>query len=457
MEASGFIKIAEAGLSKGKREILRLLKRPLGSIDAAEEIKSIFESSGVSRRRVRLNIPRHLVTVRFLKLPSVDEDEIRKMTKIESLKHIPYSDEDIVCGHRIIEKSDAGYSSVLIAVTRADTVRREIDTLKKAGITVESVSLGSETLLLWYLAIREAEDDSASLLVDIDDGHIDIDVVIKNSLVFTRGVLYSAARPILAEKIIEQVNISTAAYRKESGKAVSKIVLSGMQARANELKPILAQRLGIPVEVADQMKGIPMHEGAHIELEEASFVELIGLVLRYEETRIDLLPESSREAERLVLMKKNIATSLVVLALIIVTAFGAVLKKIHDRRVYISYVDSEIRKIAPQVRTEKKMAKVIGLVTSKIAERPLAIDVVSEILKITPQGITLTMMDYESRKTMTLRGTAPALSDIFKYVTILEKSAYFENVKVRYANKRVGQSSEAADFEIICPISTAKP
>ena len=104
----------------------------------------------------------------------------------------------------------------------------------------------------------------------------------------------------------------------------------------------------------------------------------------------------------------------------------------------------------------KKMAKEIDLVTSKIAERPLAIDLANEVFKITPSGVSLTMMEYESNKTITLRGTAPTLSDVFKYVTILGKSAYFKNVKVKYANKRVSQTSEMADFEIVCMISGVK-
>ena len=66
------------------------------------------------------------------------------------------------------------------------------------------------------------------------------------------------------------------------------------------------------------------------------------------------------------------------------------------------------------------------------------------------------MMEYESNKTITLRGTAPTLSDVFKYVTILGKSAYFKNIKVKYANKRVSQASERADFEIVCMILGAK-
>ena len=452
------IKIAEAVISKGRTEIVRLMKRPASLNDegAAEEIKKILESLNIPHRQARLNIPRHLITVRFLKLPSTDDDEIRKMVRIESLKHIPYADEDIVAGYRTVEKLDMGYSNVLIAVTQADTVRKEIELLKKAGLAIESVSLGSETLLLWYLAVREGEEDSAVLVVNIETGHIDIDIIAGEKLVFTRGVLYGVAKPIAAEKIIEQVNISMAAYKKESDRSVDKVVLSGMPAMAKELKSLLAERLNISVEVIDQMKNVAVAAGASLEPEEASFIELLGLALKYEGTKINLLPETAQEERRLELVKKNIATTLIVSGLIVVMAFGVILKKLHDKQAYISYVDSELAKIEPQVREAKKMAKDIDIVTAKIAEKPLAIDLASEIFKITPSGITLTMMEYESYKTMTLRGTAPNLSDVFKYVTTLEASPYFENVKVKYANKRVSQASNVADFEMICPISRMK-
>ena len=430
------------------------MKRPMASRleDAGAEIKAMFDSLGISRSRVRLNMPRHLVTVRFLKLPSTDDAEIKKMVKSESLKHVPYADEDVVSGFRIIEKLTDGYSNIMIAVAQAEAVRREADILKRAGMTVESVSLGSETLLLWYLGAYQADSDISVLLVNIDSGHIDIDVISNGMLLFTRGASYSDSSPISVEKIIDQVNVSLAAYKKESLKHVDKVVISGMQGQADELKAALKERMKIPVEVVSQMEKVPVHQGASLETEDASFTELLGLALKYEDANINILPEASQEEQRLELVKKNIVTGLIVSALIVVMAFGVVLKKLHDKRAYISYVDSELGKIEPRVRTAKKMAKEIDIVTSRIAERPLAIDLASEIFKITPQGITLTMMEYESNKAMTLRGTASSLSDVFKYVTVLGKSTYFKNVKVRYANKRVSQASELADFEIACVV-----
>ena len=145
-----FIKLAEVSSVTGKREITRLAKLPIASED---------EFALTPRRQVRLNMPRHLVTVRFLKFPSTDDNEIKKMVKIESLKHVPYADEDVVSGYRIIEKLTDGYSNILIAVAQAEAVRKEVDILKKAGMTVESVALGAETLLLWYLDAHQTDKD----------------------------------------------------------------------------------------------------------------------------------------------------------------------------------------------------------------------------------------------------------------------------------------------------------
>ena len=227
-----------------------------------------------------------------------------------------------------------------------------------------------------------------------------------------------------------------------------------MPANANALKAILADSVKSPIEVVDQMNNITKRDGLVMEEGEASFVELLGLALKHEGASVNLLPDTVQEEYRLDLVKKNIMAALIITGLIIIMAFGVILKKIHDKHLYISYIDSELGRIEPQIKTAKKMAKEMEIITSKIAERPLAIDLVGEVFRITPAGVTLTMMEYESHKTVTLRGTAPSLSSIFNYVTTLEKSPYFENVKVKYANKRTGQAAQdTADFEIICPIS----
>jgi len=449
----------EADLSSGKRTIKRLIKMPLEAKEEgalSDEIKNILEKLNITCRHVTLNIPRHLVTIRFLKLPSTDNSEILKMSKIESLKYIPYADEEMVTGCKVIEKFPDGYSNVLIAVAQAETIKKQIMVLKKAGISVDFAALGSEALLLWYLENRLEAEDKKVLLANIDTGHIDINITAGDRLLFTRGVAYTLDKPMSSDRVVEQIHLSMAAYRKESSASIDKIVLSGIPSQAAELKKAVADTVKVSVEVIDQMKTMPVDDESFKTAGETSYIELLGLALKSESPSVDLLPETVQEERRLELIKSNIIIGLAVLTLIIFVAFGTVLKKLHDKNVYISHVNSELAKVEPQVKLAKKMAKTIDLVTSKIAERPMAIDLVSEAFKITPSGISLSTMEYEKGKAVTLRGTAVNLSDIFKYVTILEKSSYFENVKVKYANKRIGQLTDVADFEIICPIAKAK-
>ena len=45
------------------------------------------------------------------------------------------------------------------------------------------------------------------------------------------------------------------------------------------------------------------------------------------------------------------------------------------------------------------------------------------------------------------------MSEIFKFITALEESEIFENVKTRYATKSKEEEKEVTDFEIVCPLS----
>jgi len=446
--------------SQGKTVVTRLIKRPIALQDeerCAGEIKDVFESLKIEHARVRLNIPRHLATVRFLKLPSIDESEIAGMVKTESLKHIPYADEDVVSGYRIIEKFDDGYSNVLIAVMQAEGVRKTVGLLKRAGATVESAHLGSETLLLWYFASREGAGNMTSMLVNVDSDHIDIDIVSGDRLLFTRGVSYGGGARSSAERMADEIKVSASAYHKESGNSIDRIILTGAHARIDELKNFIDEKMKVPVEVIDQMAKYEKGPAAYLETEDASFAELLGLSAGYPRTQVRLLPENIEEEKTFAIVKKNIVLASAVLCLIAIVAFGLVVKKLHDKKVYIAAIDSELAKIAPKVKKAKQMSKEIDVVTQKSSERPLAIDLVTEIFRITPAGVSLAVMEYESGKAVALRGTAPSLSNVFKYVATLEGSPYFENVKVRYANKRSGlASAETADFEIVCPVSKAK-
>ena len=66
------------------------------------------------------------------------------------------------------------------------------------------------------------------------------------------------------------------------------------------------------------------------------------------------------------------------------------------------------------------------------------------------------MLNYESGKTFTIRGTSPSMNEAFDYAKALDKSPYFDDVRTKYVDKRAAGDEGLVDFEIIGNISKEK-
>jgi Tfp pilus assembly PilM family ATPase len=445
---------------KGQRRITGMkeeLVAAQGPDAAAQAVRKVFQSLGFIPKKVLFNIPRHLVTARLLKVPSIDDREIDKMIKIEAIKHLPYTDEKVISGYRIVEKSEDGYSKILLAIVQAFVINNFLDILKKASVSgVRHFSLSSEALYSWYTISREAEETGNVMLIDLEPGRIDIDVIEGNNLVFTRGAAYNANDPLTEEKIGRQIEVSISTYRKESAHDLSRIALTGANSQTSGYHPAFTGGLNLPVSVVGQARNITIDENTDKPFEGASFTGLLGLALKPEEIKINLMPDDAAEDARITNTKSALVTALLLTALLTALICGVLIKKMRDKYVYLASISAELKKIEPGIAATKKMMKGVSVTRQMMARKPLAVDVFTEACGITPAGMSLSTLDFESEKSLTVRGTAPALADVLRYVTILEDSPYFEGVKVKYANKRMSENKEITDFEINVALTALK-
>ena len=375
---------------------------------------------------------------------------------MESLKSLPYSEEKALYGYRVIEKFEDGYSKVLLIVAQESVINYFTGILNKAQLTgLNSVSLSSEALLSWFMINRPSEKGNI-MLVNLDLGHIDIDIVEDGRLVFTRGVVLSAADKIIPDKIIGEIVVSMHTYHKESGKPLTRIVLTGNRAEAESCKNALSAKIDVPAEIIDQAAGIDFKEGSNRADADVSFAELFGLCMKPENAMINLIPEEAEREGRFTALRANLITAIFLSAICAAALLCLVAKKVHDRQVYLSVISAELKNMEPKVAKAKKMMKDIAVIRETKAKKPLAIDCLSEITSLTPSGISLGTVEYESEKTITVRGSAPALSDCLKYVSLLDGSPLFEGVKIKYANKRMAENREVTDFEINADLTKLK-
>lgn len=443
-----FIKLAELRPFRNKH-ILRLAAKKLSSkedIYISREISGLFSSLNIPKKEVLISFPRHLAMARFFRLPSVNDDEVKEMARMEFLKQLP-SSEEVISGHRTVEKFKNGYSKVFTAVAQAQSINRLVNISKGAGLVIEKIALSSECLFFWYSLISSGKASEA--LVNIDSEYIDIDIMEKGNLAFTRAFSNNGDTRITVAEIKKTV----ATYQKESRTNVDKMIISGANNKIKEIESILRQELSMPIEIIGQIKNIELDKTVGADLNELSFINLIGLSFKDKDAEINLLPEYIRQDNEFRVLKRNFIKTAVLIAAMSLIFFGIIMKKLSDKSHYLYLLNSEISRMEPSVAMARRMKEDIGIIKQDLEKRPLAIDVVSEIYRITPQNIIFNYLDYQSDKSVVLRGSAAALQDVIKYISLLEGSGYFENVKIKYTTKRVIANKETIDFEVIAGLS----
>jgi len=455
------IKLCEASFFKRRPPVFRLIKKDTPSEDNAisEGLTELFGTHRLTAKNVFLNIPRYLVMARVLHLPSVNDAEIKSMARMEAVKQVPYAADDITMDHRVLRKFKDGYSDVLLIMSQAGMINRFINILKNAGLKAEKVALSSECLFAWYSAIREKsrkKSENNIALVNVDSEYIDMGITRGGELVFTRAFSYTLGEPDAAQKIAGEIRKSITVYQRDNNLKVEKMLISGAGSKIGMIEPVLREDGALAVELLEQAEGIELAEEAGSALDDASFVELIGLSLNAGEARIDLLPEKMKEDTEFRIFRKALTKTLILLGFVLLVFLGLAGQKIFYKYRLLALMDSEIKIIEPRVTEAKRMRGDLKIIKNEIEMRPLAIDVLAEIYRITPNDMAFNLIDYENKKSLALRGTASSLESIIGFITILEGAEYFGNVKLKYTAKRKRRNAEKTDFEITCQLTNVR-
>ena len=206
-----YVKLCEAAFYK-KAPVCRLISQVISSKDdndISREIRDLFNKFNIRQNYVLLNVPRHLVMARLVSLPSTNDAEIKNMVKMESLKQVPYSGEEIITGFRIIEKLKNRYSNVLMALVEKSVINRLIGILKNADLSIEKIAVGSESLFDWFSIfkkkIKKEEKIQNLALINVDSEYVEMDIIEKGNLVFTRSFSYAGKHYPYTKEIIDEI------------------------------------------------------------------------------------------------------------------------------------------------------------------------------------------------------------------------------------------------------------
>lgn len=436
-----WVKLLEVSSSKGKLEISRALLTPMDpELIIADTLKDFFSKSKTSSPSLMCSIPRQLVNVRLLELPSTEPDEIADMVQLQTARQTPYSMSEILWDYKTLGYTRQGtYTRVMLGIVQRSVVRERYYEIEDAGLEVERMTLSSEGVIQWFLAhLGNQSGDKPVMLLDVDSYYTHMVVVQHHKVVFTTCIMWGAkqagegSEPFI-KRVKEAVRSADDALH---GVSISQMVLSGAAAGAtSEMAASLQSQVGIACEPVDVLAPIKWGKGlGNIAQDEAyqtvSLTSLIGMAMSPDDLFLHFVPDVfllRRQLEERHKRWSFVACSLCA-AFVAGSLYATLSAGYRARR--IRMLDEQIEGYRDDVTRVERMVEVIRATRTRQDIYMLPEQLLPEVLKSVPEGVYLDELEINIESgSFALAGTAPTRRDVRDFISNLEQSNMFQTVQ----------------------------
>lgn len=460
-----YLKIAQAEqTAQGTILIDLALKKITGKKEneIGRELSNLIHENKIKVQNLIVAIPRHLLTIRTLRFPSTNKEELVSMVELQATKQIPYASEDIITDFKIVEIEPSGFSKVFLAIVHKDIISNYIRILEEAGLKPQQFIISSEALSGWFAQFKSKAENVPDpiAIVNVDSLSSDLIIIYNSQLVFSRSITFNAQEQnqTTVNNFLGELKNSFATYQKEKlGPDLSKIILTGANNYFLSWPENFKTELNLEVEVEEPDKYMEKEEELIFppggKNRSISLANLFGLLLIEPELSLNLLPSQVRKQQERQANKKASLFTIILTIFVIGAIFSLVLLKMFQKERLLSCLEFELKKISPQVQGTQQMTKRLEFIEQRLNSQGTGIDILYELYKLIPSDISLSIFNLEENGTVTLQGTAVVMSAVFNLVNTLEKSPFFQNVEVKYTSKRRVKDKEITDFQITASVT----
>jgi Tfp pilus assembly PilM family ATPase len=403
-------------------------------------------------------LPRQVVNIKMLELPSTDPNEIADMVDLQAGKQTPYSKDEIVCDYRIVGSAREGYSKVMLVIVQRGVLRQRFSTFEDAGIEVRRMSVSSEGLLNWCRDALGGGAGGAVAVLDVDSFYSDLSVVAGGNLEFSRSILIGANQltadyETWKDKLVREVKQSLDMWQAESrGKTPEKLVVTGAGFNFKDFGKYAGTQLGLASESRNclnsvsKMPSSPSLSGP--EYQAVSLTPLIGAAMAPENLDFNMVPDSVVLRKGLVDKAKGLTAFGILLMALLVSASLYGTLKLYFKQDTLDRLEQDRKAKEPAVQNVNKMIKFITVDRERRDIRFSIVSLLSEVHKLVPEGMNLDPLTIDvDRGVVAASGEANAMEDVQGLVNALEQSSLFKDVK---ENTKKNESGAGFRFQIEC-------
>lgn len=452
------LKILQVVSARGKKEEAFLRFKPVSEIREPlhEAIPKILTEAKLKNRRVTTYLPRNMVNMRLIEIPSTDAREIDDIVKMQAVKQTPYSRDEVAISYTVAGSRQEGCSDVILVFCQRKFVDERLYLLERSGLKVDRIGISSEGVLHWYAKnLKDRMTDMPKgvvVIVENDSASADVVFCKDGNFAFSRSFstdLTDRTSPELTEKYCNELRRIVELTMDETGlDRPKKMVLAGSVKKYSHLREKLEETLQMPVELIDPLRDLNL---AHdFEGGDGSVSSLIGFSRQEIKPLFDLTPEDAKLRRRVEEKGRQfVMTGGLVLALmgaILVFLAGSFYKRAH----YLRELEKNIEKTSGAAGEIEDKAKRLKFIQRRTNADKSVLKYLKEISGVLPASIYFGSVDYADGDKIMLKGYAEEMSDVFNYVKILEELKIFKGVKSEQVSKKKVGDKNMSEFEIVC-------
>jgi len=407
-------------------------------------------------------LDRSYVSSRIIKLPTVNQDEIKDMVRWQAAKLLPHFIDEIVVSHRTITVSDDGFSYVLVVVVPQSSVEKYARICDGLRLKPSLFTISSEGLQEWYRSQQSSFGaDDVCALFDIEEGRCEAVVLFQGKFVFSRSFSLPAGMQTaqVKQKIIEEVRASLESYGKqEIYRPIKSTVLIGDENKIKDFVSFFTYNFSLTPRCIHHFANLDIKKASTIVSSEGtvSFASACGCLLGENALSFNLMPAQSQFRLLYAEKKQQLKKTLILAVCAAVFFLGAVSSSFHRKKQFIDSLDAQINSINPAAREIETIKNKMAIISDQLDSRGSCLEILRELYAVTPEEISLAAFIFDDEKSVVIKGNAAKMSSVFNFVPVLSRSDFFDNVEVRYATQRRTARGETTDFELVCQLN-ARP
>lgn len=464
--AGAYVKVLHARNTSGRLQIENAAREKFAETEIDEAAKFIADSLrqfGVRLSQASCVLSSKYFMSRNIDMPSNNLEEIAKIINLQIGRFTPYSRDEIVVDYLCREMVGMHYTNVLLTIVHRKVVERCYQIAEKAGLSLERIVIAPEALAHVCAGFPETKDVKTFAVVHIGEAASDLLISEDQRMVFVRSISIGNSHlkkdPVESKaSFVSELNRSIAAYQDEGiGEPVKKLLISGMIQELDSLTNSIREAIPNLSETKEGIKAVDYTERFSLsptasvilkDSSEISFFELAATAVYGAQAQLDMVPKELklkrhvREGSKDILTLGILIMSFFLLISLLLTA------KIYFKKVESAKLDEINESTFDKARTLERISTKSRAIRQLLENRSRGLHVFDKISSLIGDDLYVTLFSYDVSGQLQIGGTAESMSRIFAFVTQLEESNYFLNVKTKETKSRREGKKEVADFVI---------